>query len=191
MTDENWATLGDSRQFRDAVAGTGDRRAGRWSTPLAQTCLAHPLRRLPVPPSATPSIVGVAGHICVDWVGLLEPLGARIMRRVLLAVVVAVLALGSPGQAQPLKSADGRSIQLSEPVRLCGTNSSRSRRCNFGFRDCVQAGTAAKECERALGICRSCIDVIVACMRTTGTSCATCTQRYDACMQPWVDIMTQ
>lgn len=103
------------------------------------------------------------------------------------AALVALVLL--TGWSPTIGSAGNGSIV--EPARICGTNSSRSRRCNFGHRDCLAAGKGEAACNRALAICRSCIDVMVACQRQTALSCATCTQRYGDCMAPWVEIMSR
>lgn len=76
-----------------------------------------------------------------------------------------------------------------EPARLCGTNSSRSRRCFFGNRECLKNGKSQADCDRALSICRSCIDGMVACARQAANSCAVCTERYSSCMAPWVALI--
>lgn len=114
----------------------------------------------------------------------------------LFALMLALLG-GWRATAQPI-TASGISgappttaYQATEPVRLCGTNSSRSRRCNFGHQDCLNSGKSKKDCDKALSICRTCIDVMVACMRQTSISCATCTQRYSDCMAPWVEMMSR
>jgi hypothetical protein len=76
-----------------------------------------------------------------------------------------------------------------EPARLCGTNSSRSRRCYFGNKECLRNGHSQANCDRALAVCHSCIVAMVACARETSTSCATCQERYGSCMQLWVDLI--
>jgi hypothetical protein len=88
---------------------------------------------------------------------------------------------GRPGHAPEARS-------MVEPVRLCGTNSSRSRRCNFGYRDCLRDGREDALCLKALSICRACITKMVACSRNTAASCTECHEQYGACMEPWVKL---
>ena len=83
----------------------------------------------------------------------------------------------------------GPAPSVAEPARLCGTNSSRSRRCFFGNRECLRNGHSKAECDKALAICHSCIDGMVACARQPSSSCGVCYERYGACMQPWVAII--
>lgn len=116
------------------------------------------------------------------------------LRLVPILLALALTLLGEPALAQGVGPGAARSIMPSigaaaEPARLCGTNSSRSRRCNFGHRDCIASGKSQERCDRALAICRSCITGMVACMRQTSTACSTCTDRYSTCMQPWVELM--
>ena len=114
----------------------------------------------------------------------------RLLSILSLLFALTVLGLAQPTEAQRIGPTSMQQAGSSaQPARLCGTNSSRSRRCNFGYRDCNQSGKSQATCDKALGICRSCIDTIVACMRQTSTTCADCHQRYDVCMQPWLELM--
>ena len=110
--------------------------------------------------------------------------------------LIGALASDGTASAGALGGAVDRSPQAAtphassiEPVRLCGTNSSRSRRCYFGNRECLRNGHSQEQCDRALAICRSCIDGMVACSRQASSSCGVCYERYGTCMQPWVALV--
>lgn len=97
---------------------------------------------------------------------------------------------GEPASAQRLSPLPTPHFgALAEPARLCGTNSSRSRRCFFGNRECLRNGHSKADCDRATAICHSCISSMVACARVAANSCADCTEHYSTCMQPWVALI--
>ena len=118
-------------------------------------------------------------------------LNVRLLKPLLaIAALLVALAAALPSSAGPFGPAQApHDASISEPVRLCGTNSSRSRRCNFGFSDCLASGKSGAVCEQALLVCRSCITSMVACSRQTETSCTVCQERYGVCMRPWVKLM--
>ena len=106
-------------------------------------------------------------------------------------LALAVIVGTAPALAQHVGpgAMPGVTSSIAAPARLCGTNSSRSRRCFFGNRECLKNGHSKDECDKALAICRSCIDGMVACARQPSNSCGVCYERYGACMQPWVAII--
>ena len=119
---------------------------------------------------------------------LIPILCAQILCALLLAVLPA--GIGETAVAQRVSPIAQRQVgALAEPARLCGTNSSRSRRCFFGNRECHRAGHSKADCDRAIAICHSCISNMVACARVAANSCADCTEHYSTCMQPWVALI--